>query len=204
MMGSTISRFDIIMRTAVLASLLESMVTSIPRPVRTELPEKDIMPRLCVREFESGRGDNLVAKTRGWLGSFPRKTVMAQRGFVAPWANNGKGVKNRYLGLKFVINGKVHYGWARLNVTFGTGSSPANVPVFATLTGYAYETIPGKAIIAGNIIAGATKGADDVEPTASLNTPTPEPNTLGMLALGAPGLTIWRRKESAADALTAN
>ena len=61
----------------------------------------------------------------------------------------------------------------------------------ATLTGYAYETIPGKAIIAG-----ATKGPDDAEPTASLKAPTPAPATLGMLALGAPGLSIWRREES--------
>jgi hypothetical protein len=37
--------------------------------------------------------------------------------FQGDWANGGKGVKNRYLGLKFLIHGKVHYGWARLNVT---------------------------------------------------------------------------------------
>jgi hypothetical protein len=29
---------------------------------------------------------------------------------VGPWAGKGKGVTNRYLGLKFVIHGKVHYG----------------------------------------------------------------------------------------------
>ena len=32
------------------------------------------------------------------------------------WANGGKGVKNRYLGLKFQIKGKTHFGWARLTV----------------------------------------------------------------------------------------
>jgi hypothetical protein len=96
------------------------------------------------------------------------------------WVN----VRSRYLGLKFRIKGKVHYAWARLNVTVG------NSRISATLTGYAYETIPGKPIIAG-----ATKGPDD-EPTASLNTPIPVPATLGALAMGAPGLSIWRRKES--------
>ena len=106
-----------------------------------------------------------------------------------PWAN----VQHRYLALKFFIKGKVHYGWARLNVHW-------YVPdVSGTLTGYAYETVPGK-----SIITGATKGPDDAEPTADLSSRTPEPFTLGALALGAPGLSIWRRKESAAAALAAN
>jgi hypothetical protein len=65
---------------------------------------------------------------------------------------------DRYLGLKFVIKGTTRYGWARLTV------SMEFYKVSATLKGYAYETIPGKAIIAG-----ATKGPDDGEPAASLN-----------------------------------
>ncbi len=106
-----------------------------------------------------------------------------QNHFRGPWANGGKGVKNRYLGLKFHYKGGTHFGWARLSVS-GL--------LYATLTGYAYETILGKAIIAG-----ATKGPDDAAPSA-LNKPTPEPATLGMLALGAPGLSIWRREEPVA------
>jgi hypothetical protein len=36
------------------------------------------------------------------------------------WAGKkDKGVRNRYLGLKFVVDGEVHYGWARLSVTLG-------------------------------------------------------------------------------------
>jgi hypothetical protein len=100
------------------------------------------------------------------------------------WVN----VQDRYLGLKFQIKGKTHFGWARLNIAVH-GTS-----VIGTLTGYAYETIPGKAIIAG-----ATKGPDDAEPAASINMPVPA--TLGALAMGAPGLAIWRRKETA-DALS--
>jgi len=102
--------------------------------------------------------------------------------YFGPWRN----VKQDYLGLKFVIKGKTHFGWARVKGNFNSLS------ITATLTGYAYETIPGKPIIAG-----ATKGPDDAEPTASLNPPTPVPATLGALAMGAPGLAIWRRKESA-------
>ena len=105
------------------------------------------------------------------------------------WVNGGKGVKNRYLDLKFKIKGRFHFGWARLTVT------TAKASFTSTLTGYAYETIPWKAIIAG-----ATKGPDDAEPVTSLNTQTPKPATLGMLALGAPGLSIWRREESVSAA----
>jgi hypothetical protein len=93
--------------------------------------------------------------------------------FLWPWANGGKGVKNRYLGLKFPINGKTHFGWARLNVEV-TGQ-PA---ITATLTGYAYETVPNKPIIAGK-----THGKDVV---------TVEPTSLGALAAGASGLRTWR------------
>jgi hypothetical protein len=94
-------------------------------------------------------------------------------GYVGLWANGGKGVKNRYLGLKFKINGEFHYGWARLNVSFPHGS----IRLKAVLTGYAYETIPGKAIVAGK-----TKGPDVVV----------EPATLGHLAAGASAIPAWR------------
>ena len=131
----------------------------------------------------------------GGRGHFSRSALNMAEWFSSPgthgrfeglWANGGKGVKNRYLGFKFQINGRIHFGWARLNVSFDRGFT-------ALLTGYAFETIPGKAIIAG-----ATKGPDDAEPTAALSSHTPEPASLGALALGAPGLAIWRRKESAA------
>jgi len=82
-------------------------------------------------------------------------------------------VSNRYLGLKFTINGKTHYGWARLNVRF-----ELNKGLTATMTGYAYETIPNKAIVAGK-----TKGPDVV---------TVEPASLGHLAQGASAIQAWR------------
>jgi len=96
-------------------------------------------------------------------------------------------VKDRYLGFKFHIGGKTHYGWARLNARL-QGSK-----VTLVLTGYAYETVPGKSIKAGQ-----TKGPDDIVegPDAALMAPTREPATLGALATGAPGLSIWRREES--------
>ncbi len=87
---------------------------------------------------------------------------------VGPWAGKGKGVRNRYLGLKFVIHGKVHYAWARLSVTLGHHRQYDDVS--GILTGYAYETVPNKPIIAGKIT-----GPDVI---------TVQPETLGELARG--------------------
>jgi len=88
------------------------------------------------------------------------------------WIN----VKNRYLGLRFMIKGKTHYGWARMSVRVkGTNLT-------AMLTGYAYETIPNKPIIAGK-----TKGPDVI---------TVEPATLGHLAAGASAIPAWRTESS--------
>lgn len=93
---------------------------------------------------------------------------------------------SRYLGLQFSVNGEAHFGWARLTVTC------ENLHVIATLTGYAYETVANKAIVAGE-----TKGADE-EVSAALEDadggPTRKAVPLGLLALGEQSLSIWRRK----------
>jgi hypothetical protein len=108
--------------------------------------------------------------------------------FAGQWANGGKGVKDRYLGLRFMIQGQVHFGWARLNVNFNNGA-------FAGLvTGYAYETIPNKAIITGKTKGTEDDGVEHLSPTSTA-APTREPATLGLLAVGSPGLSIWRREE---------
>jgi hypothetical protein len=62
--------------------------------------------------------------------------------------------------------------------------------VTAVLTGYAYETIPNKTIVAGQ-----TKGPDEAnrsEPATTIS--NPESATLGVLAMGADGLSVWRRE----------
>ena len=84
---------------------------------------------------------------------------------IGSWIN----VNTRYLGIKFKIKGKIHYGWARLRVNF-----QVPLTITATLTGYAYETIPNKSIIAGRT-KGTDDGADPVDST---------PGTLGSLAVG--------------------
>lgn len=71
--------------------------------------------------------------------------------------------------------------------------------ITATLTGYAYETIPGKAIKAGQKKEAAGDSTnDDFGPDASLTNPIsdkPQPASLGVLALGAQGVVLWRREQ---------
>jgi hypothetical protein len=100
------------------------------------------------------------------------------------------GGQPRYLGLKFYISGKVHYGWARLTLTYAEN---------ATISGYAYETIPNKAITAGKTKSQETVDGANQGTTAFSNLPVREPASLGSLAMGSSGLTIWRRKESVGD-----
>jgi len=92
--------------------------------------------------------------------------------YKGQWANDGKGISDRYVGVKFDIGGDTHFGWIRLNVKLDEKGDPK----FATkVTGYAYETTPNKPIVAGK-----THG---------------DGATLSRLAQGASGLTAWRGNE---------
>jgi hypothetical protein len=92
-----------------------------------------------------------------------------------------------YLGLKFVIKGKTHFGWARIQVG-------ARFKGFAaTITGYAYETMPDTPIVTGKTKGPNTIGAD--QPVALRARPT-RAATLSLLAMGSHGLSVWRREEA--------
>jgi len=99
---------------------------------------------------------------------FQQNVRTSQYSDLGQWVSKGKGVSNRYLGLKFLIDGKVHYGWARISVTVAHHRQYGDVT--ATLTGYAYETVANKPITAGQ-----TAGAVVI---------TVQPGSLGSLALG--------------------
>ena len=95
----------------------------------------------------------------------------------------GKKYNTPYLPLRFHIDGEIHYGWARLAIRF-VGTPPKDGTWQATLSGYAYETIPNKSIISGQ-----TSGTDDDRQSsgASVGAKANEkkqPASLGTLALG--------------------
>jgi hypothetical protein len=103
--------------------------------------------------------------------------IGADGGSLGSWAG---GVKNRFLGLQFMIEGKKHFGWARLSVS--------TAPYQVLLTGYAYETKVNKPIIAGK-----TDGPED---TSAIPAAADEQlGTLGLLAMGSSAPSIWLLKE---------
>jgi hypothetical protein len=92
----------------------------------------------------------------------------------------GKTNIGGFLGLKFVVGGQTYYGWAHVTLS----------PAGPSLTGYAYEDVPGQPILTG-----ATRGADEANVVNPPVLPAPQPPSLGLLALGSSGLTVWRRPE---------
>ena len=128
----------------------------------------------------------------------PKRPFQANRAVLLDWSGGPNGgtaycpwagkIGKAYLGLKFTIKGQTHFGWARVRTT-------SIYPYKVFLTGYAYETIPNKPIITGQ-----TKGRDDGtfgQPApVPLREPSTQPLTLGLLAMGSPALSIWRRQDS--------
>lgn len=93
-----------------------------------------------------------------------------------PWLNKLGG----FVGLKFVVNGETHYGWARISLAGGT-----------FVRGYAYETIPNQPILTG-ATSSSNKDAAISDPPVL---PAPQPASLGLLTQGIAGLPVWRRRE---------
>lgn len=85
---------------------------------------------------------------------------------------------DHFLGVKFQIKGQTHFGWIRLTVETGSFT--------ATITEFGYETVANKSVDAGLSSSSAS---------AQL-TKTHSRGSLGMLALGAEGLALWRRREA--------
>lgn len=112
------------------------------------------------------------------------------------WGSNPKyylGVgcgeeKNQYVGVRFLLNGQTHYGWIRLTVT--TSPDPNGPALTAKITGYAYETVANKPILAGTA---ATSAAEVQVPEKAQHHAGP---SLGMLAGGVQALPLWRREET--------
>ncbi|HEY7097880.1 MAG TPA: hypothetical protein VH437_14235 [Terriglobales bacterium] len=85
-----------------------------------------------------------------------------------------RNVRNKYLGVRFVIGGEVHYGWIGFRRVF---------LYQVTLGGWAYETRPDTPIRAGDTGALESESIDLTEPTS-----------LGMLANGHSATQNWRTR----------
>jgi hypothetical protein len=104
-----------------------------------------------------------------------------------PWGN----VTKRYLGVKFAINGQVHYGWIGFRrverKTYGVGA------ITAKLGGWAYESDPDQAIKAGDTGEG-DPGASHPGSSALFSA---EPTSLQLLAMGHTGIANRQRRLAA-------
>ena len=120
--------------------------------------------------------------------------------------------QTNYFGFRFSISGEDHYGWVRLRVTFGRGFD--GTATYLHIRGYGYETTPDTAISAGQCssetplsalpisndhgVRGVRSETQRNGSIASVARPIPRASrfaSLGLLALGACGLRLWRRKE---------
>ncbi len=93
-------------------------------------------------------------------------------------------ITNRYLGVRFQINGETHYGWIGFRST-----SEGN----AQLAGWAYETAPNQPIQAGRKgeIVSDSDFASDPGTLGST-----EPTSLELLAAGNVAMADWRRRKA--------
>jgi hypothetical protein len=88
-------------------------------------------------------------------GDFPNGRVIEnvnQSSSIGYWGN----VANHYLGLKFQINGQTHYGWVRMSLQVKVQKPPA---LRVRITGYAYETVANKGLLAGQTTGPDAKGS---------------------------------------------
>jgi hypothetical protein len=119
----------------------------------------------------------LMARTYGYNNE-------SQPYYYGPWLR----ASSRYLGLEFQINGETHYGWARLSVKWNHREHLLSIG----RTGFAYETEPNTPILAGQ-----TKeevNANSAEPGNATPARAAQ-NRLGVLALGATGVPLWRSED---------
>lgn len=86
---------------------------------------------------------------------------------------------NKFLGLRLNLNGKIHYGWARLTVQKCGGTC-----ISYQLLDYAYQDRPGIPILAGQGIGRSASNEGT-------------PFALGALALGHSGLDLFRDRNVA-------
>jgi hypothetical protein len=115
----------------------------------------------------AGRGQALIERSTG------DASATVSNSPIGPWTN----ISTKYLGVKFLISGETHYGWIQM-------STDTNKSISATITAYAYETVPNKKVM----IEPSGDEGDAAAATMSHRGPA-----LGMLAMGADGLKMWRQ-----------
>ena len=140
----------------------------------------DVGPRGEVVDSPSHYPADLGPGARIGPGSVFRKPInygSLEVGYIRS-ASKGNfiNVTDKFLGVKFAINGRAHYGWI--------GFSSVDSNFAATLIGWAYETEPDKPIVAG----------DRGEKGDAVALLMPGPTSLKLLAMGHSAVADRQRR----------
>lgn len=145
---------------------------------------------ISVKGGSSAAGVIVSAKSSHWAYRLPRSYpigsgVTHSFRFQDVFIPNGTQLRlqNKFLGLRFKINGQFHYGWARITTR---GDFTGHLGLL--LTGFAYETQPDTTILAGDTGSSASETSADTAPSST-------PPSLAVLSLGWRGLDAWRPRK---------
>jgi len=167
---------------------------------------------LKISPIQAGNGEISAPLPKGVpvgsSGTFGSQSVLlagsqSQWAFRKPKADTDtglwQGIQYAYLGLKFVVNGEVHYGWARIKfdypAAFSSGVHKIQGMFTGTISGYAYQATPNQPIITGQTSDNNNAALSNAETPANMHT-----LHLGLLAAGSQGVTVWRSSTLAAPA----
>jgi hypothetical protein len=88
----------------------------------------------------------MIDNTLNWIAA--TNTMAYNVNTANPYNENWNGVTDKYLGLKFVVAGNTHYGWARLDVLA--------IADIWTLKDYAFNASPNTGLTAGQMTGVST------------------------------------------------
>jgi hypothetical protein len=89
---------------------------------------------------------DMIDNTLNWIAA--TNTMAYNVNSANPYNENWNGVTDKYLGLKFVVAGNTHYGWARLDVLA--------IADTWTLKDYAFNASPNTGLTAGQMTGVST------------------------------------------------
>jgi hypothetical protein len=149
----------------------------------------DPFAQLTVRKLGDNKNRIVIGSVRGFAraevlergAEIGRGQTFGAIGEMAGFGGHGSGswtnVSNRFVGVRFIINGQFHFGWI--------GFRHVNDDATARLAGWAYETEPNKPILAGD------RGEKESSEMRA------EPTSLELLALGHTGIADRQRRIAA-------
>ena len=94
--------------------------------------------------FSMNNGDSISGTNTNWQPASVNATQYLGAVYGTYTYANWLGVNDKFLGVRFRIGANTHYGWVRLSVSSGADT--------ITIKDYAYQTLPGVGITAGQLV----------------------------------------------------